>query len=150
MSACYIVGVDGSEESIRAAHYALKSALVSGASLNVIHVLEWSPYSFLTPEELEERHRVRGKALKRAEVAIVQPIVKELQVMAKDKGKDITIDGRVCYGQVAKEINEYCAELAAEKIFIGRSGSGVLAERLFGSVPSALLQSATVPVTIVP
>jgi nucleotide-binding universal stress UspA family protein len=146
MSPCYIVGVDGSEESIRAAHYALKSASASGASLKVVHILEWSPYSFLTPEELEERHAVRGKALERAKTALVQPIVKKLQAMADN----VTIDSKVCYGQVAKEINNYCAGAKAEKIFIGRSGSGGLSERLFGSVPSALLQSATVPVTIVP
>lgn len=146
MSPCYIVGVDGSEESVRAAHYALKSAVASGASLRVMHVLEWSPYSFLTPEELEERHMMRGKGLERAKTALVQPIVEELQAMAED----ITIDSKVCYGQVAKEINQYCADAKAEKIFIGRSGNGAFSERLFGSVPSALLQSATVPVTIVP
>lgn len=146
MSHCYIVGVDGSEASVRAAHYAVKNAAKSGASVKILHVLEWSPYSFLTPEELEERHIQRGKELERTKSAIIDPLVKELTTATEG----VTITGQVYYGQVAKKLNQYCDETKAEKIFIGRNGSGALSERLFGSIPSALLQCANVPVTVVP
>lgn len=142
----YIVGVDGSEASIRAAHYALAEAAQSGASLKIIHVLEWSPYSFLTHEELEERHAQRTKELERAQSVIIDPIINEL----KATEESVKVTGSACYGQVAKELSQYCEGAEAEKIFIGRSGNNTLKNRLFGSVPSALLQSATVPMTIVP
>jgi nucleotide-binding universal stress UspA family protein len=146
MSHRYIVGVDDSKASIRAAHYAVKNAAKSGASIKILHVLEWSPYSFLTLEEQEERHRQHGKELKRTKSALIDPIVNELTAASKN----VSITGKVCYGQAAKELNQYCDEMAAEKIFIGRNSSGTLSTRLFGSVPSALLQCAKVPVTVVP
>jgi len=142
----YIVGVDGSEASLRAAHYAVAEAAKSGASIKILHVLEWSPYSFLTPEELEERHVQRAQELERAQAVIIDPLINALKAIEKD----VSIQGEVCYGQVAKELNQYCDGAEAEKIFIGRSGNGPLKNRLFGSVPSALLQSAVVPITVVP
>ena len=59
MSKKFVVGYDGSEESRRAVDFAASQAKTSGAGLVVAHVLEWSPYSFLTPEELAERHKRR-------------------------------------------------------------------------------------------
>jgi nucleotide-binding universal stress UspA family protein len=56
MSEKYIVACDGSAASERALNFAVAHAQTTGASILIAHVLEWSPYSFLTPEELEERH----------------------------------------------------------------------------------------------
>ena len=61
MSEKYIVGYDGSEAARRALDFALESAQSSGAEVLIAFVLEWSPYSFLTPNELEERHKRRGE-----------------------------------------------------------------------------------------
>ncbi len=84
MSKCYVIGVDGSDGSHSALEYALDNAQNTGASIKVIHVLEWSPYSFLTPEELEERHKRRGEELNRAQSAIIQPILDSLGDRAKE------------------------------------------------------------------
>ena len=54
MTSKFLIGYDGSPASKRAADFALNSARTHGASLVIAHVLEWSPYSFLTPEEIEE------------------------------------------------------------------------------------------------
>ena len=142
MSKSYVVGIDGSEGSIRTAQYALAQAQGAGASLKVLHVLEWSPYSFLTPEELEERKKRRREELERANTVIIAPIIDKL-------GTD-GIEGEVRYGQIAEVISKYCDEIGAEQCFVGRHGGGGLTSRLFGSVPGALVQISNVPVTVVP
>ena len=52
-----LVGVDCSECCERAIDYAAAWAKAVAAPLVVVHVIEWSPYSFNTPMENEERHR---------------------------------------------------------------------------------------------
>ena len=142
MSKSYVVGIDGSEGSIRTAQYALVQAQKAGATLKVIHVLEWSPYSFLTPEELEVRHKRRGEELERANTAIIGPVIEKL-----GSGD---IEGEVRYGHIAEVISTYCDETGAEQAFVGRHGDGGLTSRLFGSVPGLLVQISNIPVTVVP
>ena len=142
MSKSYVVGIDGSEGSIRTAQYALAQAEKAGASLKVVHVLEWSPYSFLTPEELEERHKRRQEELERAKSAVIAPMLEKL-------GGD-NVEGEVRYGQIAEVISNYCDEIGADQSFVGRHGGGGLTSRLFGSVPGVLVQISNVPVTVVP
>ena len=50
MADIYIVGFDGTDASERAADHAADLARASGAALHFVLVLEWSPYSFLSPE----------------------------------------------------------------------------------------------------
>lgn len=141
MSKSYVVGVDGSEGSLRAAQYASAMAQKSGAALKVIHVLEWSPYSFLTPEELEERRARRSDELDRAHTAILQPVIEKL---------GSNTEGEVRFGHIAEVISLYCDEVGADHCFIGRHGDGGLTSRLFGSVPGTLVQISNVPITVVP
>lgn len=75
MSEKYIVACDGSD--------AIEHARTSGASILVAHVLEWLPYSFLTPEEIEERHKRRGEELDRAQKALLDRLVKSWWLKAK-------------------------------------------------------------------
>lgn len=145
MSNVIVIGIDGSEGSIRAVEYAAKHAKASQSTLKVIHVLEWSPYSFLTPEELEERHARRKVELTRAQTSIVDPVV------AKISEGDVNVESEVRYGNVVDAIANFCDEVNASQVFIGRHGGGSkLSSRFFGSVPSNLVQVSKVPVTVVP
>ncbi|MDC0948930.1 universal stress protein [Gammaproteobacteria bacterium] len=142
MSQIYVVGVDASESSFRAAEYAQGKAKAAGATLHVIHVLEWSPYTFLTPEELEERRGRRREELSRAKSAVLEPMVKKL-------GDDSVVT-EARFGQIADVINTYASEVKADQVFIGRHGGSEIGSRLFGSVPGTLVQIADTPVTVVP
>ncbi|MDO6728195.1 universal stress protein, partial [Cognatishimia sp. 1_MG-2023] len=75
MSEKFVVGFDGSDAAKRALDFAVDRAKALGGSVVVAHVLEWSPYSFLTPTELEERHKRRREELERAETALMKPVV---------------------------------------------------------------------------
>ncbi len=66
MPGTLIVGFDKTEASQRALAFAAAAAKATGATIHVVHILEWSPYSFLTAQELEERHKRRTEELARA------------------------------------------------------------------------------------
>ena len=144
MSHKIVVGYDGSDSGKAALAFATELARSRGDSIVVAHVLDWSPYSFLTPTELEERHKRRGEELERAEAAILAPAVESL----KDSG--IEISTALKYGGIAATLGDIAKGEGADQIVIGRNGEPGLSSRVFGSVAISLAQSAPVPVTIVP
>ncbi|UWQ82883.1 universal stress protein [Leisingera caerulea] len=144
MSNKIVLGYDDSEAAKSALAFAVSLAKSQGAELVIAHVLEWSPYSFLTPEELSERHKRREEELKRAEDALLAPVRKNLE----GSGVDVTTELR--YGHIAETLVDVIKESAAGHLIIGRTGHSALSSRLFGSVAGSLAQAAPVPVTIVP
>ena len=144
MSHKIVVGYDGSDSAKAALAFATDLAKAQGGSIVVAHVLEWSPYSFLTPTELEERHMRRGEELERAEAAILAPAVEGL----KDSGLEVTT--ALKYGHIAGTLGDIAKDTGANQIVIGRNGEPGLTSRVFGSVAISLAQAAPVPVTIVP
>lgn len=144
MSRKIVVGFDGSEASRRALDFAVSRAKILGDSIVIAHVLEWSPYSFLTPSELEERHQRRSEELARAEDAIIKPVMKSVE----EAGVPVT--SVMKYGHIAETLCKIAKEEDAALIFIGRMGDSGFSSRIFGSVAGTLAQVAPVPVTIVP
>mgnify|MGYP000140700022 FL=1 len=144
MSHKIVVGYDGSDSSRAALDFATEVTKAQGGSIVVAHVLEWSPYSFLTPNEIEERHMRRKEELSRAEEAILAPALAGL----KDSGLDVSTALR--FGQVAATLSRIAKETGADQIVIGRNGEPGFGSRVFGSVAISLAQAAPVPVTIVP
>ncbi|MDB6176500.1 universal stress protein [Paracoccus sp. Z330] len=144
MSRKIVVGFDGSEASRRALDFAVKRAKLQGDNILIAHILEWSPYSFLTPSEIEERHRRRKEELERAESAIITPVIKAIEA------EGVPVTAMMKYGHIAETICKISESEKAELIIIGRMGTSGLSSRIFGSVAGTLAQIAPVPVTIVP
>jgi nucleotide-binding universal stress UspA family protein len=144
MSRLLLVGVDCSECSDRALKYAAKRAEVSKAQLVVAHVVEWSQFSFNTPQENEERHKRREDELDRAHQEIVDPIVDELRQAG------LYARGVIRHGHPAETLHQLAEEFGATSIIIGKTGSSRIKTQLFGSVANTLVQISEVPVTIVP
>lgn len=144
MANVLVVGFDPSPAGERAVDFAMSLAKLSGASVLIVHVLEWSPYSFLTPEEIEERHARRKEELSRAKASIMDPLVKKLSAGG------VSVESSIRYGHVAETLSAVAEEAGASQIVIGRTGGPGLASRLFGSVAGALAQASPVPCTIVP
>jgi nucleotide-binding universal stress UspA family protein len=143
MTETMLVGVDGSEASHRAADFAAARARVGNARLVVAYVIEWSPYSFNTPEENEQRHKRREEEIARAE-AHLAPLLSKL------RGAGLEVEGVVRHGHAAETVSALAAEYGAAQIFIGRRGVSKIAAMLFGSVAGSLVQISPVPVTVVP
>lgn len=144
MTNTFLVAVDGSEGSLRAADYATERALAGKAKIVLAYVIEWSPYSFHTPEELAERHARREEEIERAQSSVLEPVVNSV----KGKGVDVAIEVR--HGHPAQTLVEIAGEHDATQIFIGRKGESRVAALLFGSVAGSLVQTSPVPVTVVP
>ena len=144
MSDKFVVGYDGSEPARRALEFAAARAQAQGGKIVLAHVLEWSPYSFLTPTELEERHKRRREEMARAEEAVLAPVVAELT----DRG--VPVESVIRYGNIAEILGKIASETGAVQIIVGREGHSALEARIFGSVAGTLVQTAPVPCTIVP
>ena len=144
MSNVFIVGYDGTEDGRRALDFALERAKSQNAEVHIVYVLEWSPYSFLTPEELEKRHARRKEEVELASTQIMSPLLKELE------GSGIKVEGVIRYGKIPEVICEVAKKAGAMQIIVGRNGGSDIAARVFGSVPGTLIQIAPVPITVVP
>jgi len=136
----FVVAYDGTDRNV--VDFAVNRAMKEDARLLIVHVLEWSPYSFLTTEELVERHKTRQQELARANETILKPILEN----ARQAGA--TADGEVRYGHVVDLICSEAKEQNATMIFVGRSSSH--SAGMFGSAASGLAQIAPVPTVIVP
>lgn len=144
MSRKIVLGFDGSDPAMRALEFTVAQARPLGDSILIAHVLEWSPYSFLTPSEIEERHRRRTQELQRAEEAILTPVVRRVEA------EGIPVSTALRYGHIAETLCGIARDEGAAIIVIGRTGHSGFASRFFGSVAATLAQVAPVPVVIVP
>lgn len=144
MSRVLLVGIDCSNCSQRALEYAASRAEAYKIQLIVAHVIDWSPYSFNTPQENEERHKRREAELERAHKEIVDPVVSNL----RDRG--IYARGVIRHGHPAETLNAVAKEMGATNIIIGKTGSSRIKTQLFGSVANTLVQISDSPVTVVP
>lgn len=140
----FVAAFDGSEAGRRAVEFALSRARACGGRLVVVHVLEWSPYSFLTPEEVAERHRRRQQELDRAQAAILDPLVKEIG------GQGVPVETEVRFGHIAETLATVARERGATQLFVGRTGASSVMSRIFGATVGTLAQISPVPCTIVP
>jgi len=144
MSKVLLVGIDCSECAQRALDYAASRAEVSKSQLIVTHVIDWSPFSFNTPQENEERHQRREAELDRAHKEIVDPVVSEL----RERG--LYARGVIRHGHPAETLSAVADEFGVTNIVIGKTGSSRIKTQLFGSVANTLVQISKHPVTVVP
>lgn len=139
-----VIGIDGSAASKRAlAHGQRLSKLIGDCTLLLVYVIEWSPYTFQSAEENEQRHKRREEEIDIAQSRVLDPMMKQL-----------TADGfktkcKVRHGDAAEILNSLAVENHAEQIIVARGSEGGFASRFFGTVSVKLATSASVPVTIV-
>ena len=144
MSEIILVGIDGTEENRRAIDYAVNWAKRSKAKLILAYVIKWSPYSFQTAEENEQRHKRREEEIQIVQERVLDPMLDSLA----SEGLEIT--GVVRHGQVADSLIYIAKKHGATEIVVGRIGEKSLKTLIFGSVVAKLIQLSHIPVTIVP
>ena len=144
MKNVYLLAIDESNGSRKALSHAIERAKVSGAELVLAHIIDWSPYSFHTTEELAERHKRREEEISRAEEAIVRPVVSVVETSG------VTFQSMVRHGKGAETLASIAHEIDAAQIIIGRSGDTDLKTMIFGTTVSKLVQISAVPVLVVP
>ncbi|MZR31619.1 universal stress protein [Sneathiella litorea] len=144
MTTTLVIGLDGHESGERVLDYGKRMAgLIQDSELLIVYIVEWSPYSFQTPEENAERHKRREQEISTAFERVVNPAVEKLEKAG------IKAKGIVRHGHVADILNSVAKEQNAEQIIVGRSSGRGLAGRIFGSSTSNLVMNAAVPVTVI-
>lgn len=139
-----LLAVDGSEGAERALEHVKDRAKIGDAKVIVAYVIEWSPYTFNTPEENAKRHSRRESEIARAQTSVVDPVIAYL------KRFGVETDSVVRHGPPAETIIAIAKQHKAAQIVIGRRGQSGLKTLLFGSVAGNLIQTAPVPVMVVP
>ncbi len=139
-----LVGIDDSEPSIRAAEFAAAVARSQEVQLLVVYVIQWSPFAFNTPEENEWRHKRHDEEVEAAHSKVLTPILTRLSETGTD------VEGFVRHGRPAELLTYIAKERNISQIVIGRTGASNLKNIMFGSVASKMVQTAQVPVTVVP
>lgn len=144
MSSKIVVGLDGGATGERAmAHAAELARLIGDCELILAFVIEWSPYTFQTAEENEQRHKRREEEITQAKTRIVDPAVEA----ATDKG--LTARGIVRHGDVADSLEKIAKTEGANQIVVARASEHGIKSRIFGSSTANLVMHASVPVTVV-
>lgn len=144
MTTTYMAGLDGSDASTRAARYAAEQAQANNAKLLLVHVIEWSGFDVMGPEELPQRHLIREEELTYAQTHILDPMVKEL------KATGVSAETYLHHGHASRTLLSLVEEQNVSHIFIGRHGASRLEVLILGSTANSLVQAAPVPVTVVP
>ena len=144
MSDKILVALDGSDGGKRALNAAVEHAKITNSDLVLTYVIDWSPYSFHTPEELEERHQRRESEIQRANDSVLLPEVAALE------SAGLKVELVVRHGKIAETLLDLTKEYGISQVFIGRLGESRMHSMIFGSVTAALIQTASVPVTVVP
>ena len=144
MTDTILVGIDGSPDSRRAVEYGITMAKSNKASLVLAFVIEWSQYSFNTPEENEQRHKRREEEIQTVQERILDPMLESLAP------EGLQIKGVIRHGQVAAALIQIAREQEANQIVVGRIGQKSISTVIFGSVVTKLIHLTHIPVTIVP
>ncbi len=143
-----LVGVDQSTASRRAVQFALTRASINGWRVKLAHVINWSPHTFLTPEEIENRSVTRRDEITHAQERVIDPI---LEWIASEKlADDVEVSQEIRHGRPSEVLSDIAAEESHDMIVVGRTGQSDLRNAIFGSTASRLAQHASVPTLIVP
>ncbi|QJF51249.1 universal stress protein [Roseobacter ponti] len=139
-----VIGLDGTDTGERALAFAKNLASrLDACELLVVYVIEWSPFTFQTAEENEQRHKRREQEIELATTRIIEPAVSGL------KAAGFKVSGFVRHGDVAETLNRLTVENGGSQIIVGRSSADGFTKRIFGSSTQNLVMHADVPVTVV-
>ncbi len=140
-----VVGVDTSDTSRRAVEYACRLGHPGDhPTLLLCHVIHWSPYSFTTPYENETRPVRKAEEVEAAETQVLKPLLD----LAGEHG--VSAESMVRHGDPAEMLIQIVSEVGAIAVIVGRTGDSRMKSRVFGTLPSHLVQECPVPVTVVP
>lgn len=144
MTVKIVIGLDGTDTGERALAFAKDLASkIDACELLVIYVIDWSPFTFQTAEENEQRHKRREEEIELAKSRIVEPAVTALGEAG------FKASGIVRHGDVAETLNMLTVENGGAQIIVGRTSADGFTKRIFGSSTQNLVMHADVPVTVV-
>jgi nucleotide-binding universal stress UspA family protein len=133
-----VVGVDGSEDSIRAARWAVDEARLRGRPVELVHAYTWPvPVMPLAPPPSDWTET----SLRQAAEALLT------DALAKVRADDVPVTGAARAGPAPYTLLD--ASQRAEMVVVGHRGRGGFANLLLGSVAATVAAHAQSPVAVV-
>lgn len=138
-----VVGIDGSEQSHNAARVAAAMARTSNATLHFVTIVR-PPEGWWGIVGAPPTPTALGKSLSDAQHEILDTAIGSLDLAGVNvvQVEDI--------GDPARKLLEYCEQVAADVLVIGRRGAGFLERIMLGSVANRVMHDADCPVLLVP
>lgn len=140
----YLVAVDGSEWSDRAADWAVKLAQETGAEVCFVSAIDEAKHQPLYVKMLS----APPKDLSDVEAQVRLEILTPLEAKYADSGVKVTSE--VLSGHPTKVIKDWAKKRRPKMIVAGRRGRSKVADLVLGSVANSLAHMASVPVVLVP
>ena len=139
-TASVLVGVDGSEQALRAVRWAAAEAAVRGLPLRLVHAFSWGAEPEL--RLLTEGERFRARLLDRAHAELAAAAEAAAEVRP-----DLVVARRLRIGYPADVLATEAA--GARLLVLGDRGRSRLAGLLLGSTAAAMAAHAPCPVVVV-
>ncbi|MET9550312.1 universal stress protein [Streptomyces sp. NPDC006627] len=133
-----IVGVDGSEPSLRALDWAVDEAVAHGVPLRIVHASRWEWHELHEPSCGIDRTRAQALARKITASAVER---------AMRRTTSVPVTSEVLSADPASWLARLSAQ--ARAVVVGSRGHGELAELLLGSVSLSVAAHAVSPVIVV-
>ncbi|NQZ33815.1 MAG: universal stress protein [Oceanospirillaceae bacterium] len=141
----YIVGIDGSEWSARAAQRAVTIAKDTGASVKFVTVMTFQPsyqsgmmtYGYSMPEfDIKEQER--------------QTLENDVTPLIKKYSDEVELSSELIWGDPVEVLLEQAKSHHANMLFMGRRGRSRLTDLLLGSTANKVAHCAGIPIVLVP
>ncbi|MEE9582607.1 MAG: universal stress protein [Acidimicrobiia bacterium] len=138
-----VVGVDGSEQSIRAARVAAGMAKAQASRLHIVTVVRppegwWGVVGSPPPAE------ALSASMERAQRSVLD---KTLAAIDTD-GVEVVATEEI--GDPSSALSAYCEQVGAGLLVVGRRGAGVVERLVLGSVADRLAHHAPCALMVVP
>ena len=138
-----VVGVDGSDQSIRAARVAAGLSHMKGCRLHIVTVVRppvgWGGVVGSPPPA-----EARATAMERAQRSVLDTTVAALDL------DDVETIATEEIGDPATALSSYCETVGAGQLVVGRRGAGMVERIVLGSVADRLAHHAPCALMIVP
>ena len=138
-----VAGVDGSDQSLRAAAVAASLARARGARLVIVTVVR-PPEGWWGIVGSPPTAEALGDSLSDAQRDVLDATIAGLDL------EDIDYDTREEIGDASIQLTSVCEELDADLLVVGRRGAGLLRRMVVGSVANHLIHESSCPVIVVP
>ena len=143
-----VVGIDGSEESMKAAEYAISVAKLYNAELNAITVLTSDiGYIYSSPGVESPPLTVKEIVLLAGDEA--KKWFDEIKEKANKKGIQLKTESIVAKKSLLNTILEYVEEHNINLVVVGTRGRSGIKKMLLGSIASGLVTYSPCPVLVI-
>ena len=149
-----LIGVDGSENALRAVDLVTEIASKIGASVTILNVIATSEKALFSGKSSGSMIEGGGSRHPQvlADMEAQEPIMSDERLHAaigRIEGKGVEFDTALEFGHPADVILNYASK-GYDMIVVGSRGLGSIESLLMGSVSSKIVHHSKVPVLVVP